>query len=267
MAKLDLAYSTIASYRRVISAIWRPAIGTRRFGQVTYSMLVKVADAKRVGKKTYNNIVSVLRRAFEYGYRDHPERHNPSRGLKTLRMRKKDRPPVDPLSIEEAEMLVAAIHHDWGEPQGNYDEFRFFTGLRPSEEIALLVSDCDLERGTIAITKARVMAHDKDRTKTSEDRIVQLCPRALEVLRRQLALRERGHGSEHGSITSTCSSKTMASRSVAFTTAGSAGGTRSSDSACDYGRPTRRGTPLSRGVSRSARTRSGSRSSTATAPT
>ena len=35
------------------------------------------------------------------------------------------------------------------------------------------------------------MARDKDRTKTSEDRIVELCPRALEVLKRQLALRAR----------------------------------------------------------------------------
>jgi integrase len=191
LAKLDLAYSTLASYRRVINAIWRPAIGTRRFDQVTYSMLVKIADAKQVGKKTYNNIVSVLRRAFEHGFRDHPERHNPARGLKTLRMHKKDRPPVAPFSIEEAEALIGAIHQDWGEAQGNYDEFRFFTGLRPSEQIALLVSDCDLERGTIAITKARVMARDKDRTKTSEDRRVKLCARALHVLQRQLALRER----------------------------------------------------------------------------
>ena len=117
LAKLDLAYSTVASYRRVLDSIWRPAIGTRGFDQVNYSMLVKIADAKQVGKKTYNNIVSVLRRAFEHGYRDHPERHNPARGLKTLRMRKKDRPPVDPFSINEAEALIAAIHQDWGEAQ------------------------------------------------------------------------------------------------------------------------------------------------------
>jgi integrase len=43
----------------------------------------------------------------------------------------------------------------------------------------------------IAITKARVMACDKDCTKTSEDRTVQLCLRAIDVLNRQLALRER----------------------------------------------------------------------------
>lgn len=78
-----------------------------------------------------------------------------------------------------------------GEAQGNYDELRLFTGLRPSEQIALLVSDCDVGQGKIRVTKARVVARDKDRTKTSEDRLVDLCPRALEVLKRQLALRAK----------------------------------------------------------------------------
>ena len=42
---------------------------------------------------------------------------------------KKDRLPPDPFTIQEAETIIAAIHHDWGEAQGNYEEFRFFTGL------------------------------------------------------------------------------------------------------------------------------------------
>jgi hypothetical protein len=41
----------------------------------------------------------------------------------------------------------------------------------------------------LSVTKARVLRRDKDRTKTQEDRDVELCPRALEVLRRHLALR------------------------------------------------------------------------------
>jgi integrase len=68
---------------------------------------------------------------------------------------------------------------------------RFFTGLRPSEEIALEVDDCDLVQGEIQVNKARGMRRDRDRTKNSEDRIVELCPRALDVLKRQLALRAR----------------------------------------------------------------------------
>jgi hypothetical protein len=83
------------------------------------------------------------------------------------------------------------IHRDWGEAQGNYDEFRFFTGLRPSEQIALVVTDFDPVQGVLSVTKARVHGIDKDVTKTAEDRRVVLCPRALAVLGRQLQLRAR----------------------------------------------------------------------------
>jgi integrase len=115
------------------------------------------------------------------------QKHNPATGLKCLRITRK----TDPFSIQEAEALIAAIHTDWGDAQGNYDEFRFFTGLRPSEQIALLVSDCDIGQGKVSITKARVMSRDKDRTETCTDRLIELCPRALSVLKRHLALRAR----------------------------------------------------------------------------
>lgn len=148
-----------------------------------------IVDSKRdISKKTHNNVVSVIGCAFEYGYRDHPEKHNPASALKCVRLTKKDRGVPDPFSIQEAEALIADIHLDWGEAQGNYDEFRFFTGLRPSEQIALLVDDCDLSQGELKVSKACVMRRNKDRTKTGEDRLVELCPRAIGVLKRQLAL-------------------------------------------------------------------------------
>jgi hypothetical protein len=55
----------------------------------------------------------------------------------------------------------------------------------------LLVTDYDARRAVLSVTKARVLRRDKDRTKTQEDRDVELCPRALEVLRRHLALRAK----------------------------------------------------------------------------
>jgi integrase len=93
--------------------------------------------------------------------------------------------------MHDAETLIAAIHRDWGEAQGNCDEFRFFTGLRPSEEIALALTDIDLVSGIISINKARVFGVDRCKTKTGDDRRIQLCPRALLVLKRQLRLRAR----------------------------------------------------------------------------
>jgi integrase len=154
-------------------------------------MLIKIADAYTCNKKTYNNAISALRRAFNFGYLDYPERGDPAASLKCARIGKKDRPPIDPFSIQDAEVLLAALHRDWGEAQGNYDELRFFTGLRPSEEIALVVTDYDAGHGVLSITKARVLGIDKDVTKTGEDRRIFLCPRAIAVIERQLRLRER----------------------------------------------------------------------------
>ncbi len=53
-----------------------------------------------------------------------------------------------------------------------------------------MVSDFDSSQGTLTINKARVGGIDKDSTKTGDDRRIELCPRALQVLNRQLTLRE-----------------------------------------------------------------------------
>jgi integrase len=191
LARHDLASSTACAYRRVLNGVWRPAFGRQLFHQIRYSQLAAIADRKPWSKKTYNNAISILRRAFEFGYRDHPDRHNPARSLRSARLKKKDRPKIDPFCIQDAETFIAAIHRDWGEAQGNYDEFRFFTGMRPSEQIALVLSDLDLVNGIISVNKARVAGVDRCQTKTGEDRRVALCPRASAVLRGQLALHGR----------------------------------------------------------------------------
>lgn len=190
VARHDMALVTLTSYRKILNTIWRPELGALRFLDVRYSTLVRIADRTEWAKKTYNNAISVVRRAFKFGYLDHPDRHNPTRELKGARIKGKDRALIDPFSFQDAEALIAALRRDWGDAQANYDEFRFFTGLRPSEEIALLVSDYDAARGTLGVTKARVDGVDKDSTKTADDRRIVLSPRAVGVLKRQLALRE-----------------------------------------------------------------------------
>jgi len=191
VARGDLAPATLASHRQCLDHVWRPALGRLPFLGVRHSALVKVADSHAWKKNTYNNAVSALRRAFEFGYRDYPEKRDPAGAMKSARIGKKDRPVIDPFSIQEAQRLIAALHRDRGEAQGNYGEFRFFTGLLPSEQIALIVADYDAKHRTLSITKARVAGIDKDVTKTGNDRRIVLSPRAVAVLERQLALRER----------------------------------------------------------------------------
>jgi integrase len=191
VARGDLAPVTLSSHRKILDHVWRPHLGGLPLLGVTYSMLVKIADSYPWGKKTYNNAISALRRAFSFGYLDHPERRDPAAALKCARIGKKDRPSIDPFTIRDAETFIAALHRDWGEAYSNYEELRFFTGLRPSEEIALVVTDYDQTHGMLSITKARVNGVDKDVTKTGEDRRITLCPRARAILERQLRLRRR----------------------------------------------------------------------------
>jgi integrase len=193
-AKHDMAAITLARYRRVIDGFWRPRIGVVRFLDIRHSTLVALADSPEWSKKTYNNAISVLRRAFKFGYRDHPGQHNPTLSLASARIKRRDRAKIDPFTIQDAETLIGSIQRDWGEAQGNYDEFRFFTGLGPSEQVALLLDDFDAARGTLRVNKARVAGVYKASTKTREDRCIVLCPRALQVIQRQLALRERLKG-------------------------------------------------------------------------
>lgn len=61
--KDDMASITLATYRRVLNRFWRPKIGSAPLLAVRYSTLVRIADEAPWSKKTYNNAISVLRRA------------------------------------------------------------------------------------------------------------------------------------------------------------------------------------------------------------
>lgn len=114
VAMNDMAYSTLDGYRDILDAVWRPKIGADPFEEIVYSRLAGIVARHTQNKKTYNNIVSVVRCAFSFGYKDHPEKHNPASGLNTLRITKKDRPPIDPFTIQEGELIIAESHAEFG---------------------------------------------------------------------------------------------------------------------------------------------------------
>lgn len=63
--------------------------------------------------------------------------------------------------------------------------------MRPSEQIALTIEDLDVKNGTLWVCKSKVHGVGRDSTKTGQDRLIRLCPRALLVAKRQLALYQR----------------------------------------------------------------------------
>jgi integrase len=100
MGRGDLAPVTVASHRKILDHVWRTKLGDLPFLGVRYSMLVEIADAYTCNKKTYNNRISALRRAFNFGYLDYPELRDPAAPLKCARFGKNDRPRIDPFSIQ-----------------------------------------------------------------------------------------------------------------------------------------------------------------------
>ena len=71
--------------------------------------------------------------------------------------------------------FIGAIHRGWGEAQGNYEEFRLFSGLRPCEQLALVVRDSDAADGVLSATRSRVAGIDRGRNNNGERRRVKLC--------------------------------------------------------------------------------------------
>lgn len=97
----DMAYATLVSYRKILKRVWRPKLEGREFTSVVYSELVEIAASHCwKSKETHNNNISPLKRAFAFGYKDHPELRNPAEGLDCLRKKKQDLPKVDPFSSD-----------------------------------------------------------------------------------------------------------------------------------------------------------------------
>jgi integrase len=64
--------------------------------------------------------------------------------VRFVRRRKQQLPFPDPFSREEVEAIVDHMAGEYPAPIANFVEFKFFTGMRPSEVAALRWSDVDL---------------------------------------------------------------------------------------------------------------------------
>jgi integrase len=84
------------------------------------------------------------------------------------------KPAPDPFAPDEVEVVLEVLRRTEGEEMADWFEFAFFAGMRTSEQIALQWTNVDLRTHTAVVKQARVMARDKDRTKTNVERTVEL---------------------------------------------------------------------------------------------
>jgi integrase len=141
--------------------------------------------APGLNAKTVTNDVTVLRRAMDMAVADHALEDNPVRHVGHQRQQTLF---PDPFTRDEVEAIIEYMTERYPAGVANCVEFKFFSGLRPSETTALRWADVDLERGRVHVHRAIVRGLEKNTTKTNTARHVQLNIRARAALLRQRAL-------------------------------------------------------------------------------
>ena len=190
--------STLRIYVRHLNAYWIRAFGNELPKAITHERILRHLShlaqdrldeqagkvIRGLSRKTQNNILIPLRGVFALACKSDPHLKDPTDGIDNLKVQAGDPDPFDP---DEVETVLSALRDRLGEDYADYFEFAFFAGPRPSEQIALLWQDVDLRSGPVKIRRARVLGRDKERTKTTYSREVELNTRAIAVLDRQRA--------------------------------------------------------------------------------
>ena len=114
--------------------------------------------------KTVNNYVDVLRQALQLAVLDKALQENPVAGIERAKHQK---PPVDPFTMDETEVIIADMAKHYDEQVSNYVEVKFFTGLRTGESFGLQWPRVDLASSYIQISESIVAKEQKDSTKTN----------------------------------------------------------------------------------------------------
>lgn len=180
--KLTKKASTYKLYLNIVNNVLIPYFGQLTLDKVTRKMVRDFVNLQTCGNKRMNNVLIPLRRILQEAYNDELISSNP---LKDFKYKKNEavKTLVDPFTIEEIEKILS---HLKGQNK-NIINFAVWTGLRPSEYIALNWSDIDFVHGYIYVSK--VLTDDSldfEKPKTASGlRKVKILDPAMDILNDQ----------------------------------------------------------------------------------
>lgn len=179
---LELAYSTMDNYERMLNVHWIPILGDKPIADLTPGDLKRAVLARKFKSvKTRNNSVSVLRMVFDYAVGERTLSESPAAKIEHKQAQEAE---PDPFTLDEARAILAEMK---AEQTRNYFRFAFFSGLRTSELIELQWPNIDLRSGIVRVDAARVLGRRKE-TKTHLARDVELNAESRAALEAQKAL-------------------------------------------------------------------------------
>jgi integrase len=152
--------STYDTYRRAILQL-KEGLGDIPIKELKKKDLRRWCETKTCSNKAINNLISVLRAALQDAVDDELIDTNP---LYDFRFRRTEAPreteDVDPFLADEQLAILTALK---GQHQ-NLIQFLFWTGLRPSEAIALEWRDVNFTKGTVHVRRAKTFHASKPET-------------------------------------------------------------------------------------------------------
>ncbi len=179
--KPEIEHSTLHHYEQTLTSKHFTDWNALHLPELDYRKLKAKLATLPAHPKTFNNIASVMSMVLEYGHNAKLLRQPLHQHIE-LRRPPKAKP--DPFTLAEVEILLTKMR----EPKAvNFYEFAFFSGVRPSEQIALQWSHLDLHAGTAMVQRAITRSKEKS-TKTGEERTVELTARARAAIERQRAV-------------------------------------------------------------------------------
>lgn len=180
---LVVAKSTKRLYRSALTVTWKPALGELPLVQVRHSDIQKAVAARAacVTPGAVNSHISVIRQVFETAVADELIVRSPAAKIKNQKVQ---RSTPDPFTPAERDAILARMQARYHPQIHNYYTLAFFTGIRPSEQIALEWGDVDWKRKRLKVRRAIVEREEKV-TKSSREREIDLSDVAMAALTRQ----------------------------------------------------------------------------------
>jgi integrase len=184
-AENTLQLSTYIGYKKVCNAHLMNTFGNIHIKELTPAFIRKWISSLNLTAKTIRNILIPLRSILDEALNDDIIQRNPlDRVVLTRVINKKtiksDYEP-DPFDINE----INAILQNAKDQAKNFFQFALFTGLRPSELIALEWRDIDWVNGLVRVKRAVVEKQEKCTKTEAGERDVMLLPPAFEALQAQ----------------------------------------------------------------------------------
>ncbi len=180
---LTCTENTKEKYEQALERLYYPKLAGKLIKVIKHSeLLALLASFGFQSNKTRNNVLIPLRGVFRLALRDRAIQFNPCEGIENGKHQQSE---ADPLLIEEIDIFLRWIEKKQHPMWLNYFEYALFSGLRPSEQIALSWDSVDFNRGYARIERSKIKNKVRNHTKTYKVRDVEFNARSQAALMKQ----------------------------------------------------------------------------------